>query len=499
MVFGDRELLVLRVARDLDELHPVEERCRDRREGVCGRDEEHVGEVVRNLEVVVRERAVLLGVEDLEEGARRVSRIGDGKFVDLVEDEDRVLRPCSLHALHDPSGQRPDVGPPVPSDLRLVFDAAEADPDVLPPEGVCDALPEACLAGAGRACEEEDRTLLLLFEFHDRQVLDDPLLDLRKAVMVALEDVAGLLDIDALLLLHRPGKVEQEVEVVSDPLALVVLAAAGLEFFELCKCLLPHLVRHRRALDPLPVSLLAGSVVASIELLLDHLQLLPQHRLAVRLTDLVGYLSGNIDPDGDALFQRRQDLEECTVSLPDGGDLEEPLLPGKVYRHERHDESHDPVDGIHRVDGPGKLFGTLEVAAYLVNNCSDIRQNLGPGSLVEIEQIRNGFTGGREEPVFFRERYGRHPVYCLCKDQVSVVCRLDTRDLEEISGSIQRAGRYLRGLCAAVYGQPDRTCGSGISHFGEEPLPGDFVDLELCPAFRIDHRLEERYDHYFSG
>ena len=207
---------------------------------------------------MVGERAVLFGVEDLEEGTCRIAGVGVGKLIDLVEDEDRVLRPGPLHALDDPPGERPDVGPSVPPNLRLVFDAAEADPDVLPAQGVRDAFAQARLPGAGWAGEEEDRALLLLLEFHDREVLDDPLLDLIEAVVVALEHLAGFVDIDALLLLDRPGEVEQEVEVVSNPLALVVLAAARLKFFELGKRLLPDLIRHRRALDPLTVAFLAG-------------------------------------------------------------------------------------------------------------------------------------------------------------------------------------------------------------------------------------------------
>ncbi len=66
----------------------------------------------------------------------------------------------------------------MPPDLGFVPDAAEADPDVFAPECLCDAFAKARLARAGRAGKEEDRTLLLLLQFHDREVLDDPFLDL---------------------------------------------------------------------------------------------------------------------------------------------------------------------------------------------------------------------------------------------------------------------------------------------------------------------------------
>ena len=82
------------------------------------------------------------------------------------------------------------------------------------------------------------------FEFHDREVLDDPFLDLLKAVVVALEHAAGLCDIDALLLFRYPREVEQEVEVVPDHGTFMVLAAPGLEFLCLDECLFAHIIRH---------------------------------------------------------------------------------------------------------------------------------------------------------------------------------------------------------------------------------------------------------------
>ena len=51
----DRELVAVGVARQLDHLHAVEERRRDRGQGVGGGDEQHLREVEGHLEVVVAE------------------------------------------------------------------------------------------------------------------------------------------------------------------------------------------------------------------------------------------------------------------------------------------------------------------------------------------------------------------------------------------------------------------------------------------------------------
>ncbi len=103
---------------------------------------------------------------------------------------------------------------------------------------------EAGLAGSGRACEEEDRSLLLLLQFHDRKVLDDPFLDFFKAVVVAFEYHTGLFDIDALLLFRYPREIEQEIEVISYHRTFMVVGATSLEFFHLDQCLFADIVRH---------------------------------------------------------------------------------------------------------------------------------------------------------------------------------------------------------------------------------------------------------------
>ena len=140
---GDVELLELRVAGELDDLHPVLERERDAAERVRGRDEHHVREVVVEVEVVVVERGVLLGIEHLEERRRRVAPEVARHLVDLVEEEDRVVRADLAQRLDDPAGEGADVRAPVAADLRLVADAAEAQPDELAARGARDGLAPA--------------------------------------------------------------------------------------------------------------------------------------------------------------------------------------------------------------------------------------------------------------------------------------------------------------------------------------------------------------------
>jgi len=69
-----------------------------------GRDEDHFGEVVGHLEVVIAERVVLLGVEDLEKRRARVAAEVRTDLVDLVEHEHGIDLARGLHVLEDAAG-----------------------------------------------------------------------------------------------------------------------------------------------------------------------------------------------------------------------------------------------------------------------------------------------------------------------------------------------------------------------------------------------------------
>ena len=138
----DVELLLARVARERDDLHSVAERPGDVVEDVSRRDEEHLRQVEREVEVVVDELRVLLGVEHLEHRGGRVpaGRIAP-HLVDLVDHQHGVARRRALHALEDLPRERTHVRAPVTLDLGLVAHAADRHPHEGAADGLRDALP----------------------------------------------------------------------------------------------------------------------------------------------------------------------------------------------------------------------------------------------------------------------------------------------------------------------------------------------------------------------
>ena len=86
----DVDLLVLGIARETDDLHAIEQRRRDVH-AVSGADEHDLGQIEIDLEIMVVERAVLLGIEDLEQRRRRIAAEIHGHLVDFIEQEQRIV------------------------------------------------------------------------------------------------------------------------------------------------------------------------------------------------------------------------------------------------------------------------------------------------------------------------------------------------------------------------------------------------------------------------
>ena len=67
MPFGDLLFLFLQVTGHLDQLHSVEQRPRHGVQAVGGCDEQHLTQVIIDIQIIVMERAVLFRVEHLKQ------------------------------------------------------------------------------------------------------------------------------------------------------------------------------------------------------------------------------------------------------------------------------------------------------------------------------------------------------------------------------------------------------------------------------------------------
>ena len=283
----DLQLLFLGVAGELEDFHAVAQRRRNRVEDVGRREEQDLGQIERHVEVVIAERVVLLRVEHLEQRRRRVAAEVGPELVDLVEDEDRVLRLGAAQPLDDLAGQRADVGAAVAADLRLVAHAAERDAHELPADRVRDRSRQRRLADARRAEEAQDRPLDVRIELAHGEVLEDAILDLLEARVVGVEHLLGVLQVDRVFGALRPRQRDQPVDVGARHGVLGGGDRHLREAIELAQRFLLDAVGHAGRFD-LAAQLLdfLGLLVAFAELLLDRLHLLAQEVLALVLADL---------------------------------------------------------------------------------------------------------------------------------------------------------------------------------------------------------------------
>ena len=140
-----------------DHLHPVQKRCRNRLCRIRGADEQHIGQIIRHIHIVIRKSSVLFRIKNFQKRTGRISVIAHRQFVHFIQYHHRIGNTALTYSVHDASGHRPDIGTSVPSDVRLIPHTAKAYPDIFSAKCFCDAFSDAGLPGSGCTDEQEDR------------------------------------------------------------------------------------------------------------------------------------------------------------------------------------------------------------------------------------------------------------------------------------------------------------------------------------------------------
>ncbi len=330
----DLDLLVLGVAGNADDLHAVHQGRRDI-ERVRRRNEHDIGEIVVDLEIVVVEGVVLLGVEHLQQRRRGVAAEIGAHLVDLVEQEQRVRRLRLAHRLDDLAGHRADIGAPVAADLGLVAHAAERHAHEVAAGRPRDRLAERGLADAGRADEAQDRAGQLVGALLDREIFDDPFLDLLQPEVIGVEDILGQLEVLLDLAFLVPRDREQPVEIIAHDRRLGRHRRHLAQLLELVGRFFARLLRELGLLD---LVLDLGELVLAFlvtELLLDRLHLLIEVVLALGLLHLPLYARANAFLDLQHRDFALHQAEHLFQPLGNRRRLQDHLLVGNLDRKMR--------------------------------------------------------------------------------------------------------------------------------------------------------------------
>ena len=213
IALGNLEFLALGVPGEVHRFEPVEQRPWNALQEVRGCDEQHLREVERNPQIVVGEAVVLGRIEHFQQRGGRISLERDAQLIDLVEQEDRVLRARLFHPLDDAARHRPDIGAPVAANVGLIAGSTQRDPHVGTAHRACDGLGDRGLADARRSDEQQRRRArgaivlvsrslflgLLLPELPNREELEHLVFHVLEPVVVLFEDFGRPFEIERLL------------------------------------------------------------------------------------------------------------------------------------------------------------------------------------------------------------------------------------------------------------------------------------------------------------
>ena len=285
------------------------------------------------------------------------------------------------------------------ADLGLVAHAAGADALELAPERARDRLAERRLADARRADEAQDRASRVRLEPAHGEELEDPVLDLLDVVVVGVEHLAGMREVEVVLRRPVPRQRGHPLQVRADHAVLGGGLRQLLQPRELAVGLLADLLGQGDRVELLAQLLDLGlRGVALAELLLDRLELLAQHVLALRAVELGLHL--RLDPRADRrhLELAREQLGEPSQPLGDVEILQQRLLlirldpqrardqvrerRGVVQVGDRHLELLGEIGGVlddlaERLLHVAHQRGQLRPLAYHVGRLGDLRDEVG--------------------------------------------------------------------------------------------------------------------------
>ena len=209
----DLKLLVLAVARDLDHLEPFQERIRDEIEMVGAQEQHGAREVDRKTQVMVGEADAALRIQQLEQQLHHSETALAREPVDAVDDHHRIADACLAQRAHDLAGLGAGKRAAHATQLAGIGGARDADAHVRAVQGSRHGGAERGLAGAGRADEAQCGAWEIGLELAHREVLDDALLGLRQAEMLALEDLLDPAQVGVLAGGALPRKRPQPLEI----------------------------------------------------------------------------------------------------------------------------------------------------------------------------------------------------------------------------------------------------------------------------------------------
>ena len=235
--------LIFCIAVDLDKLHAVEKRPRNRLDIVRSCNEKNLRKIDGHLHIMVGKMAVLLRIKHFQECGSDIPLVVAACLVDLIQKHQRIFHTGMVESLRDSSRHCSDVGSSMSADLRLISDSSKADPHKNLIQRLCNRLRDRCLSGSGRSDQTKDRSVRLFCHKTDRQIFQYPLLDFLETVMILLQNLSCLLQVTVVPGHFVPRKAEQRLDVSPDHSSLRRIAGCILKAADFIAESVLHLLR----------------------------------------------------------------------------------------------------------------------------------------------------------------------------------------------------------------------------------------------------------------
>ncbi len=236
---------------------------------------------------MVTELRILFWIERLEQSSCRVAPEVRSNLVDLIQKKYWILGACLLDPLNDAPWHSSNVGSAMSAHFRLVPNAAEGNMYELSVERLRNGFAQRRLANARRPDKTENRTLGLVRKLAHCKILEYPVLDLFKPIVVLVQDLARTLQVNLVGSPDVPWKVDKPVQICSDDGAFWTHGRRFRKSGQLFIDLVAGVGRHMDLLELLPIlSYLAGLLTLFTEFFLDCSDLLSEVVLSLGLVDL---------------------------------------------------------------------------------------------------------------------------------------------------------------------------------------------------------------------
>ena len=322
---GDLQLFLFGVAGDAQDFHAVLQGLRNGVQNVGGADEHDLGKVVFDVEIVIGEGVIELGIENFHQGGRWVAAEVHRHLVDFIENEDRVDGAGLLHHLDDLTGQGADVGTAMAANFGLIAHAAKRNADELAAGGVADGHRERSFADAWRSDEAENRAFRIFYELADGEKFEDAVFDLVEAVVLFVENFFGGADVANFLGFFLPGHSEQPVEIIAADGGFRGHRRHQFQALELLDRLLVDVFRHAGGVD-LFLELVDFVFFAAAEFLLDGLELFVEVVLFLGALHLALHAGIDVAIDVELFEFDFEDVADAVEALDGIDGLEQVLL-----------------------------------------------------------------------------------------------------------------------------------------------------------------------------